>query len=239
MTEEIKPVSIYTERKAKDQELYERWKETGSKQALGALMEQINPIIYNEVRHASGSLPPAALSSEAKKWAIKAIQTYDPSKGTAISTHVMNYLPKIRRLNYKYQNAVRLPENMQLKYHEYNRTLTDLTDQLNREPTDAELADRLGWSKGQTVKFKNSLYADLIESASARPSEFTQFNENAILMEHLMNQLTADEKFILNNNKLLSSTEMADKLGVNINRLNYLKAKLTTKIKDIQLDIGL
>lgn len=233
------PAEYFSSLKKKDQEAFDNWKRTGDKRHLGILMDQISPVIYSEVQRASGSLPTSALSAEAKKWAWKAIQSYDPSKGTAISTHVMNYLPKVRRMNYKFQNAVRLPENLQLKFHDYNFALTTLTDELNREPTDEELAKKLGWTKPQTVKFKNSLYADLIESASERPSEFTQFNHNALLMEHLMSQLSADEKFILENSKLMSSTELAKKLGVNINRLNYLKGKLTEKIKNIQRDSGM
>lgn len=225
--------------KNKDQEAYEKWKASGSKKDLGILMNQLGPIIYSEVSRASGSLPTAALSAEAKKWAFKAIQTYDSSKGTAISTHVMNYLPKIRRMNYKFQNAVRLPENMQLKFHEFNHAQAMLTDELNRDPTDEELAKKLGWSKPQTVKFKNSLYSDLIESNSERASEFTQFNTQAILMEHVMSQLDYKEKFILDNTKLMSSTELASKLGVNLNRLNYLKAKLIEKIRTIQLESGM
>lgn len=224
---------------SKDEELYHKWKTTGSKKALADLIDQLSPLIYNEVRNQSGSLPTAALSAEAKKWAIKAIQTYDPSKGASLSTHLYTWLAKTRRLNYRFQNTVRLPENMQLKFHEYNRAVQDLTDQLNREPTESELAEKLGWSKPHVVKFKNSLYADLIESASARPAEFTHFNDNAILMQHLMAQLTPDEKFILENTKVLSSTELANRLGVNINRLNYLKSKLTQKIKKLQQEMGL
>lgn len=231
--------SPFNERRQKDQDLYDHWKQTGSKQSLGLLIDQLSPVIYSEVRSASGSLPTAALAAEAKKWAFKAIQSYDPSKGTAISTHVMNYLPKVRRLNYRFQNAVRLPENMQLKFHEFNRAVMDLTDQLNRDPTEGELAEKLGWSKPHVIKFKNSLYADLIESSSAKPAEFAQFNDNAILMQHLMAQLTTDEKFILENTKVLSSTEIANKLKININRLNYLKSKLTQKIKKLQQEIGL
>lgn len=230
----------YSAQKKKDQDAFDAWKQTGSKKHLGLLMDQISPIVYAEVQRASGSLPTAALSAEAKKWAFKAIQTYDPSKGTTIATHVNNYLPKVRRMNYKFQNAVRLPENMQLKYHDYNFAITTLTDELNREPSDEELAHRLGWSKPQTVKFKNSLYADLIESANERPSEFTQFNYNALLMEHTMSQLSAEEKYILDSLQTkISSTELANKLGVNINRLNYLKAKLIAKIKKIQEESGM
>ena len=225
--------------KNKDQEAFANWKKTGDKKHLGILMNQLMPIIYTEVKRASGSLPTSALSAEAKKWTIKAIQSYDPSKGTAISTHVGNYLPKIRRMNYKFQNAVRLPENMQLKFHEFNHAQAMLTDELNRDPTDDELAKKLGWSKPQTVKFKNSLYSDLIESNSERPGEFTQFNEQALLMEHLMSQLDSEEKYILDNIKMVSSTELASKLGINLNRLNYINSKLKDKIQAIQLNRGM
>lgn len=227
------------DRKARDLELFHNWKNSGSKKDLGILLDQLSPVIYNEVRNQSGSLPTAALSAEAKKWTFKALQTFDPNRGVALATHVSNYLPKVRRLNYRLQNAVRLPENQQLKYNEYAKAVSDLTDLHNREPTEEELASSLGWSKPQVIKYKNSLYADLIESASARPAEVTQFNWGSILMEHLMNQLSPEEKFILQNTKTMSSTELAAKLGVNINRLNYLKAKLTSKIKDIQRDMSM
>lgn len=228
-----------SEVRKKDQELYETWAKTKSKRDLGALINVLTPVIYTEVHRASGSLPTSALALEAKTWTIKAIQSYDPSRGVALSTHVMNYLPKVRRMNYKYQNAVRLPENMQLKFHEYNHALVGLTEQLNREPTDDELAHTLGWSKGHTTKFKNSLYADLIESGSDKASEYTQFNENAILLQYLMSQLTPEEKFILDNKKDMNSTELAKKLNININRLNYISSKLVEKIKKIKQEIGM
>ncbi len=233
------PAEYFKAVKDQDQALYEQWKSTGSKAHMGQLVNSLSGLIFAEVQRASGTLPRAALTAEAKKWAIKAIQTYDPSKGTTISTHVANYLPKTRRLNYKFQNAVRLPENMQLKFHEYNHTLTTLSEELNRDPTDEELATRLGWSKPQTVRFKNSLYADLIESGEANGHEYTHFNENAILMEHLMSQLDEQEKFILNNSKAFSSTEMAKRLGVNLNRFNYLKNKLVEKIRSIKHESGM
>lgn len=229
----------YKNLRANDQKLYEVWRTEPSKQNLGNLIESLSGPIYAEVRRASGTLPTVALASEAKKWAFKAIQTYDPSRDVLLSTHVQNYLQKVRRTNYKFQNAVRLPENMQLKFNEYNHQLAMLTDELNREPTDEELANKLGWSKPKTVKFKNSLYADLIESGTDRPTEVTQFSDSAILMEHLMSKLDAQEKFILENSKTLSSTDLAKKLGVNLNRLNYLKSKLIDKIKDINRNSGL
>jgi DNA-directed RNA polymerase specialized sigma subunit len=232
-------MAIGSEVKRKDQELYEHWKKTGDKAALGALVNQLSPMIYAEVQRQAGTLPNTALSAEAKKWVIRAINNYDPSKGASISTHVGNYLPKIRRMNYKFQNAARLPENMQLQYKLWDRALQNLSDTLNREPTDEEMAHELGWTKGQTVKYRNSLYEDLVESATARPFETTRFNENKILLDHVMSQLTPEEKTIWENSRILSSEELSKKLGVNINRLNYLKAKLKIKVQTIKNEIGL
>lgn len=228
-----------TQTKRKDQELYEEWKQTGNKHALGQLIQQLSPLIYSEVQRQAGTLPNTALSAEAKKWAIKAINNYDPKHGASISTHVTGYLRKVRRMNYKFQNAARLPENMQLNYKLWDRALQGLADKLNREPTDDEMANELGWTKGQTVKYRNSLYEDLIESATARPFETTRFNENKILLDHVMSQLSPEEKIIWENSKELSSEELAQKLGININRLNYLKAKLKTKVQTIKNEIGL
>lgn len=238
MTEETaKPEWI--DYRSKDQELFDKWKQTGSKKHLGELVNQLSGVIYQEVNRQSGSLPSSALSAEAKKWAIKGIQTYDPSKGTQLSTHVTNYLQRVRRMNYKYQNAVRLPENMQLLYRQWNATNQELADQLNRDPTEEELAKSLGWSKPQVVKYKNSLYSDLVESASDKPAEFTQYNENAELMEYLLSQLTHEEKFILDHVKEMPAPQIAAKLGVNINRYNYLKKQLQKKIEKIKHEIGL
>lgn len=226
-------------RRQKDIDLFNEWKTTGSKHALGALIGQISPLIYTEVQRQSGSLPPSALSAEGKRWAIRALKTYDPKHGAAISTHVVGYLRKVRRMNYRFQNLARLPENLQLQYHLWDKALQGLKDTLNREPTEEEMAQELGWSKPQVIKYRNSLYEDLIESASAKPFETTQFNENKILLDHIMDQLSPEEKTIWEHSKSLSSEDLAKKLGVNVNRLNYLKSKLKTKVQAIKNSIGM
>jgi len=226
-------------RRQRDIDLFHEWKTTGSKQALGALIGQISPLIYTEVQRQSGSLPPSALSAEGKRWAIRALKTYDPKHGAAISTHVVGYLRKVRRMNYRFQNLARLPENLQLQYHLWDKALQDLRDKLNRDPTEEEMAAALGWSKPQVIKYKNSLYEDLIESASAKPFETIQFNENKILLDHIMDQLTPEEKTIWEYSKKESSEELAKRLNVNVNRLNYLKSKLKNKVQTIKNSIGM
>lgn len=236
---EVKKPFDYDAARSKDLALWKSWKDTGDKNDLRALMNQLTPVIYSEVHRASGSLPTTALALEAKTWTYKAIESYDPSKGTSLSTHVMNYLPKVRRLNYKFQNAVRLPENLQLKFHEYSKNLNELTDELNRDPTDEELARRIGWSKPHVVKFRNSLYSDLIESSSERPAEFKQYSDDDLKLQHIKDQLNPQELYILENAGKYSVTDAAKNLGVNVNRYHYLRRKVVEKIKDIKAQTGM
>lgn len=223
-----------SEVKKLDQELFEQYQKTKSPSDLHKLLNQLNPLIQTEVKRASGTLPTPALQAEAKKWAIHAITTYDPSKGTQLSTHVTNYLQKVRRINYRYQNAARLSENNQLIFHKYNNAVQGLQERLSREPTDEELANELNWTKKAVVKFKAGIFQDIVESSKDKASEYTRFDYQKPLMEHIISQLTPEEQIIMENVGSMSSPDLAKKLGVNINRLNYLKSKMVKKIKATQ-----
>ena len=223
--------------KAKDLALYNSWRSSGSKRDMSRLVDHLAPLIYKEVSRAAGTLPIAALNAEGKQWAIKAVKSYDPDKGFALSTHVTNYLQRVRRLNYKYQHAARLPENMKLEFHKYNNSIAQLTDELNRDPTEEEIAAHLGWSKGAVVKFKKNVYSDHLESGNEKATEVIQYSNNNLLMDELMTHLTPDEKLILKHKGSISATELASKLGVNNNRLNYLQNKLVSKIQGLKNDL--
>lgn len=242
MDEEDAPVYVPPDRsgaRAKDMDLYHTWSQTQSKTDLGNLVHHLTPLIYTEVSRASGTLPTAALAGEAKIWAAKAIKSFDPSKGFALSTHVASYIRKVRRMNYKYQNVVRPPENMRTEFRHYSKAVTNLSDELNREPTEDEIARNLGWTKGKVVKFRDRTFKDLIESGNEKPTEVTQFSDRKLLIETLLDRLTPDERFLIEKKDELSSPEMAKALNVNINRLNYLQKKLKTKLEDIKLELGL
>lgn len=239
VTKPYVPMS-YEERTSLDTDLYNTWNRTKSPADLSKLMKHVQPLIWSEVNRASGSLPTSALSSEAKHWAFEAIKSFDPNKGVKLSTHIVNYLPKVRRLNYKYQNVVRLPENLQLQYHSYKTGLDNLTEDKGREPSEAELAAHLGWSQKAVKKYKSILYQDLHESGQTRASEALQFDTNRILFDHLMSTLSTEDKVILDGVKAgMSSPDLAARLGVNINRLNYLKANLTKRIAAVKKEINM
>lgn len=231
--------------KDKDSDLYLKWKEKPSKGTLGALIQQLQPLINKEVSGLAGSVPTPALRAEANKWAVHAIKTYDPSRGTQLSTHVTTWLQKVKRVNYKSQNAARLAENQQLKFNEYNTGKLDLATQLNRDPQPHELAKHLGWSTKQVEKFQGELFNDFYESGSDYSPAFTKFDSNKVSWNYVMENLTPEEKRILDvvlkaddGPTKMSSDEIAKELGVNVNRYNYLRRKLVDRMSELQKEMG-
>lgn len=223
--------------KAKDMALYNTWAGTKSKQDMTKLVNHLSPLIYREVSRAAGTLPLAALNAEGKIWTIKAIKTFDPAKGFALSTHVTNYLQRVRRMNYKYQHAARLPENMKIEFHKYNTALGQLSDELNRDPTEEELAAHLGWSKPAVIKFKKNIYSETPDGTNEKATEVSEYSDSNLLMNEVMRHLTPEEKIIMKYKGKISATELADKLGVNGNRLNYLQSRMVDKLMKLKTEL--
>ena len=206
----------------KDLELYHRWKNNGDKHALKNLVNNLKPIIQSETNKLSGSLPQSALKGEVVSWAIRAIKDFDPSKGTKLSTHVYNWTRKAKRLNYTYQNIANMGEDKQLQYGKYNHAVTTLEDELGRDPTNKEIARRMGWTEKEVEKYKALIFQDHYESGNLYAAEQSRFNEDPLKLNYIKSQLDADELNILAGTAAkLPSSELAASLGKQLNQYNY------------------
>lgn len=238
---EIEPVSAT--RKEQDLALWKKWNQTKSKTDLSALLKSLKGVIQKEVNRASGSLPVAVLEGAAMRWAIEAIKRYNPNSNAALATWVTGYLQKVRRLNYQHQNMVRLPEEKQREFFAYNQALGHLRETLTREPTDHELASHLEWKPAAVTKYKSMLFNDHYESGSEMAVEAHTFDFDKIKFDFILEQLDPQEKMIMENlmkadKQRLGNSALASKMGVNENRLSYLKTKLKTKVRSLQKQMG-
>jgi len=135
--------------------------------------------------------------------------------------------------------------NQQLKFRDYNMAKQELSTQLNRDPSHEEMAKHLGWTPKQVKKFTGELYNDLYESGSEYNPEFTRFNSNHIAWEYIKDSLTAEESKLFDTilkaesgSRKIPASQIAESLGVNLNRYNYLRGNLVKKIAKLQLEIG-
>lgn len=142
----------HTTARDRDLELWRAWKANPAPANLDALMRAMAPVIGQQVRLWSGQTPTGALEIEAKTLALDAFRTYDPNAGTALASHVTNRLAKLSRFVYSNQNMVRIPEHRQLAVNHLWKAETELAGDLGRQPSVAELADKLKWSPKLVTK---------------------------------------------------------------------------------------
>jgi len=126
--------------------LWRAWKKNPSDAAASALLAQVSPLIAREASKWDQTMARPLLETEGKRLAMQAFHGYDPGKGAALGTHLVNQLQRMSRLVYANQNVARLPENKMLWFHAYHKASARLGDELGRSPTTDEMADELGWS---------------------------------------------------------------------------------------------
>lgn len=120
--------------------LYQQTKDPALAQQL---LDEHKQTIDKHITKWSGVLPDVIIKKHAHQYALDAFQSYDPSQGTHINTHLYNHLSKLSRLNYENQNVVKIPEHQILQIRNFNDTVAHLNDKFNREPTHEEIADHM------------------------------------------------------------------------------------------------
>ncbi len=231
---------MVTDQKEKDLELWREYKRTGSKQARDQLLRNFDGLIQNQVNRWAGALPREVLRNKAKVLAIKAFDSYDENKGTALSTHVTNSLQPLSRLVYQHQNTARLPENVSLQMGSYQSAKSYLESEKGREPTTDELADELGWSPGEIGRIETYNRRDLLESGQQLAGDFysrsQQQDHDEDILAAVYHELLPDEKRLFeyttgfNNKPILSNPELMEELNLTQSQLSYKKTLLKNKI---------
>ncbi|CAL9956005.1 hypothetical protein VPHD148_0011 [Vibrio phage D148] len=220
----------------KEMEHYNDYKQSGNLRDRTKTLMALQPVLFKKHQQLAGSLPDSALKAEIAKHAINGIETYDPTKGAKLSTHVFNHIAQASRMNYTYQNVVRMSEDKQQgKFKHYKKALDDLSSELNRDPTEQEIADRLKWSVKEVTDLKSGLFSDIFESRQEVADERSQFSDDNIKMNYIMENLDPDEKKFFRDKAIrgLSQADMTERHNMDVNKLNYTGRKLTDKVRTL------
>jgi DNA-directed RNA polymerase specialized sigma subunit len=228
--------------KQTDLKLWEKYKESGSPADRDALIKHLDPLLRKQVAKWAGNVPQNTLMTQAKLLAAKALDTYNPDRGAALSTHVVNGLAPLSRTVYTYQNVARIPENITLKLNSYNAAKDHLITTLGRDPNTDELHQELGWNANELSRMDKYVRKDLVESVGGLNDNFYGSNasDEDDILASLYFSLTPQEKKIFeyttgySGKAILSNSEIMEKLGLSQAQLSYQKALLKDKIEKMR-----
>ena len=115
-------------------------------------------------RYRGMGLPFEDLIQEGNLGLLRAVEKFDPDRGHRFSTYVAWWIRQaVSRAVTDKGRAIRVPAHMGEKIRKMTRTSNELSAELEREPTDEEVAERLDW-KVQEVRDAKEAIPDVSTS---------------------------------------------------------------------------
>lgn len=224
-----------------DLNAWRAWKAAPTDANATALLRQVDPLIQKEVNKWSGALARPLLETEGKRLAMEAFKSYDPDKGAALGTHVVNQLQRMSRLTYTHQNIARLPENKALLYNTYTTAHAELSDTHGRAPTTDELADHLQWPLKKVEEYRRAVSRkERLESGGlfgTGDAGLYADDTQSHVVDFIHHDLPAQHKAIFEHltgyggAQILSNQQIQKKLGLTQGQYSYAKKQLITKLE--------
>ncbi len=147
-------------RQQKDLEMWQQWKEQPTPENTQLMLKRLEPVFRSfEQQHKAPRTSAPAMRLVMKEQALKALETYDPTKGAAPMTWVQSNIRRAQRFNIQQQNVARISEENVGHIGRINRANQNLQEQLGRPPSHEELAQQLN----QGVPARRQLTAQKIQ----------------------------------------------------------------------------
>lgn len=186
---------------------------------------------------------------------LKAAEKFDHKRNFKFSTYATWWIRQtITRAIANHSRTIRIPVHMIDKIKEYKKTYSELFNQLDREPTDEEISNKLKISIKKLKGIKNAILSDPVsletpvtddlsivdfieDTTYHSPEMVTEKDCMSRDIEELFNNLDNREKKILahrfeiNDNKYMTLEELGSELGFSKERIRQLESKAIQKLR--------
>lgn len=132
---------------------------SGDSRARKTLIEKNLRLVVSVAKRYRGlGLPFEDLIQEGNLGLVQAVEKFDPELGFRFSTYAVWWIRQaIGRAVADKGRTIRIPEHAGEKLRKMTRTYNELSANLEREPTDEEVAERLGWTVVAVRSMKDAL----------------------------------------------------------------------------------
>lgn len=230
--------------RTKDQEtLWWSWSQDKSTKSLGQLMDSFDPMIKGHVsKLGSQTIPRSALEGEARVQAMKAFDTYDPGRGTRLSTHLGTQLQKVNRYAYDNQRVGRLPEGQILRTSAFQQAKDEIEEQRGRPPTTEELSRHLKWSQGMVSRMQRGLAGEVAMSTNPVLEELNNDEQRgpelATVLKYMYHDLEPDDRLVFEHTfgyggrpEVDTNHEIAKQTGFSESKVRTAKKEILRQIE--------
>ena len=148
-------------RTAEDRRLLERYHRHGDRAARDAIVARFLPLARQLARRYAGAGEPLDdLIQVASLGLVKAVDRFDPRRAVAFSSFaVPTILGELKRHFRDKGWSVRVPRDLQELALRLERVAEELSREIGRAPTSAELAERLGVSEEDVLEAREAAHA--------------------------------------------------------------------------------
>jgi DNA-directed RNA polymerase specialized sigma subunit len=206
----------------------------------------IRPITDSAIRTFGGPNPPPTLKSTARRIALDAANTYDPTRGK-IKTHLMSQLQGIRRTAAQSDRLISTPSGVMIDAGRIARATNELEDHHGRSPSLGELSKHTGLSTrriGRVQGYRSGLAEGRFADPGDEDSDsFEPTVEGRDLMEHSVDflypelspidQLIVDGRFGYRGHPRLSVNEIAARAGITPGAVSQRSDRLQSQLDEI------
>ena len=151
------------EKEAPIDPVWAKWKKSGQPSDLHAVVQRLDPVI-DRAMQAYGQQGPV-VKGRAQLLAARAVQNFDPSRGADLSTHVHRQLQELQRTGEQISSPMPLPERLRRQRAETARHIEELRNQLGRDVTDEEVAEKMHVPVARVAKTRGLMNARMSQSA--------------------------------------------------------------------------
>lgn len=219
--------------------------------------------------YAKKGIPLEDLIQEGNIGLMHAAQKFKWDKGFKFSTYASWWIRQaITRFLDDKKDAIRIPINRQQQINKYKNEVSYLKQKLDRNPTDAELAQSLGWTQEQLNKIRNAILktisldksyrkgdsdqdytlADFVEEDKYDNPEKATYNKliNYQLQKDMDTFLTKKENLVIrmrfgfdNNGTTQTLEEIGNYFGVTRERIRQIEGKAIMKLRHLYRNRGI